>query len=251
MGKYIEFIGVPGVGKSTTYRFLKNKYKKDELWIPFEKLRKLDENAPKSIKKSVLRYLIKQIVPNEVKKNSHNRIYLNKAVKEHQKLLNLFWNSIPYIDDNDGEELKFYGVEYIQNILEKIQLIKDNQTEKLCLVDEGLLHNLRYFKPTSGEISEASLLTVLNYIYLPKAVIYFTGDVNVIVDRTISRGNPRLRDKNLTHAQLIDSRLDAIKEKEQCIKAIENLRIPVLYLDAMESLDLKAEKIRDFIYELE
>lgn len=249
MGNYIEFIGVPGVGKSTTYKFLKN-YSNEELWIPYEKLRKLGETTDKSLKNSVLRYLIKQIRPNEVKRSGLNRTFLNNAVNEHPKLVELFWKTIPNINDKNGEELKFYGVEYIQNILEKIQFIKEYQTEKLCLVDEGLLHNLGYFTPDNGENSETLIKKMLDYIYLPKAVIYFTGDVHVIVDRTISRGNPRLRDKNLTHAQLIDSRLDAIKEKEQCIKAIENL-IPVLYLDAMESLDLKAEKIRSFINELE
>ncbi|WP_010232532.1 hypothetical protein [Gillisia marina] len=60
MAKYIEFVGVPGVGKSTTYEFLKTTQVKDSKWLPYEELYKNKYNDKKGIKELLVNFLIKK-----------------------------------------------------------------------------------------------------------------------------------------------------------------------------------------------
>jgi len=186
MANYIEFIGVPGVGKSTTYEFLKNKYEKDSKWIPYEELCKRKYNDRKGIKEFVISYLIKKIRPNALTKISPDRVILNKAIENNPELIELFWNTISKIENINGEELRFYGANYIRAILEKFQRIKEETSDKYCLVDEGLLHNINYFTTSISDPEfYKKVSNVLSLIELPKAVIYFNGDINTIVNRTL------------------------------------------------------------------
>lgn len=251
MAKYIEFVGVPGVGKSTTYEFLKTKYVKNSNWIPYEELCNRSDEHRKGIKELAIRYLIKKIKPNALSKIAPDRIVLNKAINNNPKLIELFWKKIPGIENNNGEELRFYGVNYMSSILEKIERVKEEISNKYCIVDEGLIHNIKYF---TGPISDWEFTRQVSYILslmdLPQAVIYFNGDPETIVNRTLDRGNLRLRDKFLTHQELLKSRMETIHEKGMYIDAVKLRNIPVLTLDANESVKVKSNKILSFINSL-
>jgi len=64
------------------------------------------------------------------------------------------------------------------------------------------------------------------------------------------RGNLRIRDKFLTHQELINSRRESIKEKEVYIEVLKSMNIPVLSLDANDSVKVKSNRIISFINEL-
>ncbi|WP_010232531.1 hypothetical protein [Gillisia marina] len=163
----------------------------------------------------------------------------------------MFWQTISKRKNIKGEELRFYGANYIRAILEKIQKVREETSDKFFLLDEGLIHNLNYFTPngsTSGfklQVSE-----ILSLMDLPNAIIYFDGDVTTIVERTMERGNLRINDKFLTPQELINSRLESIKEKSMYINAVKSKNIPVLSLDANDSVRDKSDKIISFINNL-
>jgi len=248
MAKYIEFVGVPGVGKSTTYEFLKTSYVKTSNWIPYEELCKNKYKYRKGIKEFLISFLINKIRPNALSKKGHDRIVLNKAIKKNPELIELFWQTIFKCENINGEELRFYGVNYIRAILEKIQNIKEETSDKYCIVDEGLIHNINYFIPdTSASQIELQVSKILSLMDLPNAIIYFYGDASTIVKRTIERGSLRLRDKFLTPEELLKSRRKSIKEKSIYIDAVKSRNIPVLSLDTNDSLKNNSSRIISFI----
>ncbi len=251
MAKYIEFVGVPGVGKSTTYEFLKTKYEKNSNWIPYEELCKSNAEHRKGIKEFIIAFIIKKIKPGASSKASPDRILLNRAIAAHPELISLFWKTISKVENSKGEELRFYGANYIRAILEKYQRIKEAPSDKYCLVDEGLIHNLNYFTSagaTAGLYEQGS--HILSLIELPEAVIYFNGDVNTIVHRTRERRNLRLRDKFLTPSELLRSRRESIQEKQVHMELVKSCKIPVLCLEAKDSVKVKANRIISFVKEL-
>lgn len=251
MARYIEFVGVPGVGKSTTYEFLKTKYAKGSKWVPYEELCKSKYDDRKGIKEFIIAYLIKKIKPNELSKISPDRVVLNKAIENNPELIKLFWNNISKIENINGEDLRFYGVNYIRAILEKFQRINQETSDKYCLVDEGLIHNINYFTTSASDPGfYKQVSNILSIIDLPQAVIYFNGDIKTIVKRTLDRGNLRIRDKFLTHQELVNSRRKSIKEKEVYMEVVKSINIPVLSLDANDSVKVKSNSIISFINEL-
>lgn len=250
MAKYIEFIGVPGVGKSTTYEFLKTKYVENSSWIPYEELCKSRNEYRKGIKELIVSYLIKKIKPNALAKMSHDRVILNNAIENNPELIELFWNTIPKIENINGEELRFYGVNYIRSVLEKIERVKEINSTKYCIVDEGLIHNIEYFITPIPDQEFLQVSNFLNLIYLPRAVVYFNGNPEIIVRRTLDRGSLRIRDKFLTHQELVNSRKKSMKKKEVYMEVVKSRNIPVLSLDVKDSVKLKSNSIISFINEL-
>lgn len=245
MAEYIELIGVPGVGKTTTYNFLRGKAAKNPDWILYEDLLKYKNPNGKKFKAVLKEHIVRFTGLNGIAPNMNT---LERYFKSNPQLMELFWKKISKNEKNQGKDLRFYGVNYIMAVLEKIQNIKDVKLTKYCILDEGLVHNINYFTTHTSNLKQIS--TVLDVMDLPKAVIYFDGQVDTIIDRTLKREKLRPRDESLSSQELINSRLKSIHEKELYIEAVKLRSIPVLKLDAMDSVMLKSESIQSFIQTL-
>lgn len=245
MAEYIELIGVPGVGKTTTYNFLRAKAAKQDNWILYEDILNYKVTNDKNFKAVFRHYIARIIRLNTITPNMNT---LDTYFQSNPQLIDLFWEKISKKEKNQGKDLRFYSVNYIMAILEKIQNIKDAKLTKYCILDEGLIHNINYFTTESSNIDK--ILMVLDIMELPKAVIYFEGEVDTIIDRTLCREKLRPRDENLSSQELINSRLKLIHEKKLYVEAIKFRSIPVLKLDAGDSVKDNSERIKSFIQTL-
>lgn len=251
MAKYVEFIGVPGVGKTTTYNFLRTQWTKSAKWILYEELCKSKNTNGKGLRGLIKFYIKRMIEPSLALQIAHNGEVLERSFKSNPELLELFWQTIPRNEDGYGKDLRSYGVNYTMAMLEKIQNVKEENSDKFCLVDEGLTHNINYFVTHASEISmEQQVSKVLDLVELPNAAVFFNGDIKTVIARTASRGNLRPRDKGLSQQELIKSRIKSIKEKGIYVEALRLRNIPVLYLKADESVQAKSTKIISFINNL-
>ncbi|MEJ8800542.1 hypothetical protein [Pontibacter sp. H249] len=251
MAKYIEFVGVPGVGKTTTYDALKARWSDSENWVPYELLGSEETLYKQGVREQLILYLVKLIKPQLLSRLTKKRTAIEQPFRISPELLELFWQNIAKSKHATGEDLRFYGVNYIRSIFEKIQHVLEEPTHKFCIIDEGLIHNLNYFlKNTQSYNLNQEVEKALDLIDLPAAIIYFEGDVTTVVDRTVQRGNFRIRDKSLTAEQLVKSREEALCEKNIYIEVIREKGIPVLTLNAADSVYEKVNKIKDFIYSL-
>lgn len=257
MANYIELVGVPGVGKSTTYDFLRTKLVENENWILYEELCGSEPNRG-GVKNAIKSYIKKIVKPNgsppvipEVKRD---RNVFNRFVKNNPELIELFWQGIQKDKNVYGRDLRFHAVEYIIQILEKIQQVTEKASNKYCIVDEGLIHNINYFVALqiSDPIYKQQVSKVLDAMTLPVGVVYFGGDIDTIMGRTLSRSNfiQRPRDEYLSSQELMKSRAVALKEKQMYIEAVKSRNVPVLSLECNESVSSKSQKIMSFINRL-
>jgi len=245
VAKYVEFLGVSGVGKTTTYKHLFNAHTSKHNWIPYEELCK-DQYQHTNSFKNLLEYrLYKLFKPNHIPRIPHNRESLNKFVNQNREFLENFWNTM--YDCKEDVNLRFYKTNYIRDIIEKIQNVKDSSSQKYCLIDEGLIHNLNYFINPNIPSTESEVERLLNLIKLPDGIVYFKGEIDTIMNRTMNRGSLRAGEKNLSSEDLVLKKALSIKEKSLVIDCVNKSQIPIITVDAQDSITNKADKIMEFL----
>lgn len=249
MAKFIEFVGVSGVGKSTTFEFLRKKWKKNSTWTLYDNNFLNNRLGRWEIIKRSLKGIIG---PHRVSGNCHNWNLLNRFFEKNPDLLEIFWRELQENYSRDGKDLRFHSVHYILKILEKIQDVQEEASSMQFLLDEGLIHNLNYFLPSTTDISyETKLSRVFDLINLPVAVVYFEADIDTVVQRTLSRSKQNPRDSELSPVELAEARFKSLKEKQKFTKMIQLRNVPVLYLKSSEAVPEKADKIIAFINSLD
>lgn len=252
MAKYVELTGVPGVGKTTTYNSLKSLQAKDENFIVFDDLHKVIASDKLSLKTSIKLFIKKCLKMPTSDSLLNDRKLVEKFTEENHELIQLFWNGI-HTDRShmEGKDLRFHVVKSLSNTIQKIQIVKDVSTNKCCLLDEGLIHSIGYFMNHTSALSfKEQVSNVLNVMRLPDGVVFFNGDIDTVIDRTLKRGNVIQRDAHLSAEELIQSRIESIKNRQIVIEEVSAMGIPVLDLDAKEVVSDKARKIQSFISKL-
>jgi len=250
MARYIELIGVPGVGKTTTYKYLKNLKTDDSEWKLFEEL--FIKPLPKQVDlKGKVKTLIKGLLglPTAPKvKVAHESKVLDDFRTQNEELIELFWHTTMTKNQNIyGKDLRFHSVYYMMMIFQNLQAIKDNKSDKCFVLDEGLILNLNYFTNESlEEPIDDQIAKVLDQIFLPSGVVFFEGDIDTVIERTKTRGKLKARDEYLSEEMLVQARAETALEKQNYVKAVESRNIPVLRLEARDSVESKAKRIADF-----
>lgn len=252
MASYIELAGVPGVGKTTTYKQLRKIAERRKNFLLYEDLYRV-EYVYKNAFKEKIKLLFNTVF--KIKEPSSSEFHyeeslLNKFIQHNPEIINRFWASL--LECNSGsKDLRFHRVQYMVKIFERIQRVKEDPSKKIFLIDEGLVHNSKKFIGENEYNYEKQIVEFVEKIELPKALIYFGGDADVIAKRTFLRRKHIERDNNLTYSELVNARKMSLKEWQKCLKILRSKQIPILYLDAVETVEAKAEKIFEFINSLQ
>ena len=250
MANYVEFIGAPGVGKTSTYLTLRSN-KNEDRWILYEKLFGNGRSRQCGPKKRLEILFHCFLNPGALPQVQSDPFLLQRFVEQNKDLVDFFWVNQTKRNHSYKKDLRFYSANYISGIFEKIQNIKESSSTKLCLLDEGLIHNINNFmRETREKNAYDEMLEILELIQLPAAVIYFDGEVETIVERTFDRGNLRPKDSELSPEEIVESRRYLLEMKKISIRAIETRKIPVLVVQAQDSLQKKSAQIRSFIHSL-
>src|SRR5690554_1926659 len=149
MANYIELIGSPGVGKTTTYNALAGNYAADVDWVLYEELCGIQPK--KTVKEQIKQHLKKITKPQSTPSLPYverDRHVLDRFIKNHPDLIELFWQTLPKSSNVYGKDLRGVVVGYVMEVLEKIQRVKESHSTKYCLIDEGIIHNTNYFVPS-------------------------------------------------------------------------------------------------------
>lgn len=250
MAKYIELVGAPGVGKSTTYEYLKKLKGEKDNWVLFEEeyqngtVSKLPFSA---LLKLAIKRFIGLVTLNPKFRIQYNHDVLEAFRQQNPELVELFWQTLMHkYHDVYGKDLRFHAISYMMHIFQKVQTVKELTSDKCYVMDEGLVLNMNYFYQ-SHQVDKNHLSGLLDKIYLPSGIVFFDGDIDTVIERTLSRGKLIVRDENLSLEQIRKSREDILLEKKTFVKAIEGKNIPVLHLAASSSAASKAEEIVTFI----
>jgi deoxyadenosine/deoxycytidine kinase len=247
MAKYVEFVGVPGVGKTATYTQLKCSTSSFNYYHNFRK-------NPYSIKGAVNNKI------QSLRKKFHSSPLLStkpedllaRFLEENQELADKFWEVVLLDNDPFIKNHQFHIINYIRKIIEKIQLIKEDPSPRHFVVDEGLIHNYRYFLPNDkGESVDQKLTQLFQIMDLPQAIVFFHGDIPEIVDRTLARNKLLEKDMNLSKTDLILSREEEMMDWIKSIQILKEKKVEVLWVESHEDIDHKVQKITRFINALD
>jgi len=250
MARYIELVGVPGVGKTTTYNYLQNIKTEDSNWKLFEDIFRKPPPKQVDFKFKVKTFLKGMLgLPTAPKvKVVHESKVLDDFMAQNEELIELFWHTtMTKNQDIYGKDLRFHSVYYMMMIFQNLQAIKDQKTDKCFILDEGLILNLNYFtNELLEEPLDIQITKVLDQIFLPSGLVFFEGDIETVIERTKTRGKLKARDEYLSEEMLVKSRAETALEKQNFVKAVEARNIPVLRLQAKETVEFKAGKIAEF-----
>jgi len=250
MAKYIELVGVPGIGKTTTYKYLKNIKTQNDNWRLLEDIFAIPPPKQIGLKQKV-KTIIKGILglPTVPKpKVVHDNKVLFDFMAQNDKLIDKFWDIVMTKTQNYyGKDLRFMTVSYMMGVFGNLQAIKNQETDKCFILDEGIILNMTHFTDeTLEEPLESQISKVLDNFYLPSGIVLFEGDVDTVIARTKIRGKIKVEDENLSEELIRESREKTAWERRKYVSAAESRGIPVLHLNANDSIESKAREIANF-----
>jgi hypothetical protein len=248
MSKYIEFIGAPAVGKTTTYEVLKNQHKLNDVWFPANKLETI-VNFKKRLK-----YLIEKIINRKIFSGYQkiNGEVLNRFVESNPELMEFLWQTFPLRQRlTNGKDFRIHGLLILLKRFIQIQTIREFVSDKYCLVDEGILQGFSFvFHNTMPLSFEEQLSKLFDNIQLPNGVVFFDGSIDMIIQRYQLRKKKLLQDKELSVEKAIESKTLDLEMKRKCYHLIKSKGVPSLYLSGEQTPEEKAERIKSFTEEL-
>lgn len=250
-------MGVAGIGKTATYHGLCSLYTEKQNWLPFEYVNTFLKSKKLRRKEKAKLYIKKLLKLKALLKYRcvYDRNLMDRFVAQNPVFIEAFWKTIDKdLENFHGKDVRFHAVDYLWRIIERIQIIENYNSDRLCVLDEGLIHQINYFlnKEPGFSYSEQAceILKGIHQNKLPSAVIFFDGDAETVLKRTQSRGDNIYRDAHLSEEEIVRTRIDSLEKNRIIIAAITKNKIPVLHLNANEDLNNKALKIKSFINDL-
>lgn len=232
--KIIEFIGPPGVGKSTVYKSLCKKWNTQSNWICQDQILPI-EKPPISETRFWLEYQLRKLIKKIGNNNIHEDFGL-QFVADNKVLAHFLWDHLAHSNAYDKEEVdkKFRSAYYLFRDFCRYQAIWDSKSSKPCIIDEGLF--VKSFFILHDEQAIADIME--QYIPLrplPHAVVYInTTQTDIIVDRLLSRKKViashkgKERDELQRDIQKWQFLFSIVTEK------MERCKIPVYYIDGLK-----------------
>lgn len=218
--KIIEFLGAPGVGKTTLYKELIRKRQKPYKFltpkeVKFEIVRKYLTNN----KKIPYSFLKKIILHNKVFYKFHfyliEKILNNPELKPELLINKREENIIKELieintESNFSVEIKLLRFSWLLDILKEIKLFEKFNSNYNVIFDEGISQKISSISYYNKErIKDLSFINLIN----KSIIIYLELDKNIIFKRLINRR----KEKNT----FLHKKLDDKKIKDDIIKRIE------------------------------
>lgn len=254
MAKIIELMGSPGVGKTTIYNQIRANWKKNYNWIPEEMLFPKEKLLSEKYSVSILN-ILRLIFLN---KEKYDVAAIEEAgsrfVNFYPEYIDKCWHNIDciYKKNLDRADLRFQKMAYLNKLIQKIQIIREQTTNQIAIVDEGLVHLIANFLSEDKASLEVKkeIKKFLQIMPLPDGVIS--------VETTLEENTLRLlqRKKIISmHKSLIKSQLEKImyidhQRREAVNNVLKAQEIPVLRINSSDKINLNVVKILDFAEDL-
>lgn len=275
MARIVEICGTPGVGKSTIFERLESRRKRNSQWGTATNKQPTGNEGWRDFGLRILKDIKtgkKTINPRTGRQENWfecgRRIYRtlklgrnfvdlydlknagDRFVALYPEYVDACWHNIFFRQarSSKGLDLRFEKAEFIYLIIKKIQILKEKKTEKVMIIDEGLVNMIDrgLHKSTGAEMEREEIHQLLRSMPWPDALVFIDIDVEENVKRIINRPDIRDMHKGLDSEEL---KKFARKGRERILTAVNFLEengIPVLYLDASVETAMNAEKIIRF-----
>ena len=247
MAKIVEFFGPPGVGKSTIFREIELRWKKDLTWITSKHWSLATRQKNKYYRFNFLKRFIKNYDIDSIKLNEAG----NRFIAQYPEFIDACWQNIVYKHKESLNKLdiRFQKVLYLQKQIQKIQMLGENNCDKVCLLDEGVVHLIPNALYKSSNLSEEheEIRSLINVMPLPEAIVSIDTDAKEIAQRLYTRSKIISMYKNLDISELeILSEIDR-ERRSIILNILENQGMPILKIDSSLDSATNAKKVISFM----
>lgn len=214
----VEFLGLPGSGKTTIYNLLLKMLKKSKThFLTSEKLLRADFTKDLEKNSSISKLILKSSQINYFERvfkaygKPHNELnHLNSFILKNHDLYKLVLDKIHKIEADRVEKMrlmsrfdKTFAIAHLTSM--------DNQNPKLIIIDEGLVHRVVTLWGRKEFSSEKDLIArYFDLISLPDIVIHSESKPSLCNQRLEKRGYPMIFE-NLPSNE-IENRLKIIED---------------------------------------
>lgn len=246
MAKLIELTGPPGVGKSTYYSALVERWKKSSRWIPSEMLyprQRIRYKDPKEFLKTVL-----QRLANDFDNRAFNRAG-HRFVDSNPDYVNAVWNDInQHKHSINGKDLRFQDAMFLLESFQRIQVLLESPCQKPALKAEGIVHRLPHsiYRDNFME-EEEKIRELISKIHLPSAVIYLTCNPQENARRLSNRKYTWEGHRDMNETQLMDYSIRSHKKRDMIIDVLREHGTPVLTIDTTNDLEQNLKVILHYL----
>jgi len=217
----IEFIGPPGVGKTTIYEELIRRRKKKDVWLPVS-------------------FLSKQIKSIKLKES--------EVPEYHMALLEMKLNNVQGKKYSVFTKLSFLS--YFFDVIKKDLILSKDFNDLTTVSDEGIVHNFsKEILELSKQNSRLALCVLKN-----TAIIYCYASAKTITNNVLKRhretGRLLAQHRDKEKKDLMAVNKTAIENKEKTLQFLQTNNIPHVTLNTEEPVSINAQKVSTFINKL-
>lgn len=275
MAKIVEICGSPGVGKSTIFKEIERRRKSTDIWTTANNINPYGEQNFKEYVAKILEEIKKgpyrKSLNNQNKESTFayiKRIYKEikrgrnysdptskkeageRFVEQFPEYMNACWGNIYYrqVKSINGLDLRLEKADFIYKIIKKIQIITENKTNKITIIDEGLINLIdrALYKSVNITEEQEEIASLLKVMPLPDALVYIETDLHENAKRLLLRKDVRSMHKGLSMNDLIDYTKISRERVLTAIELLKSIGIPLLYLNSNDHINENACKIIDF-----
>jgi GTPase SAR1 family protein len=235
--RIIEFIGPPGVGKSTIYKALCQKWNTQANWTYQDQLLLIEKpllSDPKIWLEFQLRKLAKKIGNRNI-----NVDFGLRFVDNNKPLVEFLWDHIAFSNAYNPDEAgnKFRSAYFLFKDFCRYQAIWESKSSRPCIIDEGLFVKSFFILDNKQAIADV-VNSYFPLVNLPHAVVYInTSHTEIIADRLLNR-------KKIIASHIGKERnallADTLKWQflfSLIIDKLDRLSVPVFHIDALKSVE--------------
>lgn len=216
---YIEFIGASGVGKTTLYKALEENKTTDDHWIERKQYLKRHKST----------------------EENKNRIYQYLAERKFEKIMA---RDYPLSDKLDV--LSFF----FRNLNEEIRTFSQNEHYTI-ICEDGLFHN---FGDCIAELYHENSKQ-FNELIKDRAIIFCNSNLEnsvlQIQKRQSESGEIRPQHKDVELNILTEKQKVTLESKVKFAELLRNSGVPVLEINTADTLPANAQKVHEFIRQLQ
>jgi len=249
----IDFLGAPGVGKTSIYKELLRQRTKKDNWLTCDeakvKIAKWYLLRDKKYLKYVLlkinllkninffvadRILEKYYIEFLWNKKNDNNLFLDIAIKG------------MFAEEKDSTR-KLIGINWFFKVFKEVFLLENCKIPGLFLSDESLSQKAYGLISDNQELSKNLIKDYFNIMPLPSILIYYYTDPNILLNRVKGR-----KKRILNHRGLNDDKLKKVILNYMNILLIakdilKKRGVPIINIDTNDNIEISSKKILNLI----
>ncbi len=253
MAKIVEFVGTPGVGKTTIYKEMITRSNKKHKWIPGEFLFPKEKLTAEHYGTFILNFL-KHITGRKGVDIMAMEEAGGRFVALYPEYIDQCWNNINCLHKKNinGLDLRFQKVSYLYKLIQKIQTLRETESNQIAIVDEGLIHLITNSLCKREDLAEEQkeIENFLQIMPVPNGIVSIETDLEENTKRLLQRKKVIPMHKLLKKSQL-EKVISIDHKKRAAVNSIlETQNIPLLRINSTDKVAINVSKIINFVENL-